>query len=116
MLESFCAEQPFLDDVTPVEPLKVSGKIWTNEMLASLNHVSVVNKLVGRCDPGKALPTLLRHYLSLNGKFVCFSINKVFNDSLDGLILVDLRQTPDKYLKRYLGKEGAEVFKQKWQS
>jgi putative hemolysin len=116
MLESFCAEQRFLDDVTPVEPLKVSGKIWTNEMLASLNHVSVVNKLVGRCDPGKALPTLLRHYLSLNGKFVCFSINKVFNDSLDGLILVDLRQTPDKYLKRYLGKEGAEVFKQKWQS
>lgn len=110
MLESFCAEQRFLDDVTPIKPLKVSGKIWTNEMLASLNHVSIVNKLVGRCDPGKGLPTLLRHYLSLNGKFVCFSINQVFNDSLDGLILVDLRQTPEKYLKRYLGKEGAVKF------
>lgn len=114
MLESFCAEQRFLDDVKPLAPLKISGKLWTNDMLASLNHVSVVNKLIGRCDPGKALPTLLRHYLSLNGKFVCFSINKVFNDSLDGLILVDLRQTPNKYLKRYLGKEGSANFLAKW--
>ena len=114
MLESFCAEQRFLEDVKPLVPLKVSGKVWTNEMLASLNHVSIVNKLIGRCDPGKALPTLLRHYLSLNGKFVCFSVNKVFNDSLDGLILVDLRQTPSKYLKRYLSKEGAANFLAKW--
>ena len=114
MLESFCAEQRFLDDVKPLAPLKVSGKLWTNDMLASLNHVSVVNKLIGRCDPGKALPTLLRHYLSLNGKFVCFSLNKVFNDSLDGLILVDLRKTPTKYLKRYLGKQGAANFLAKW--
>lgn len=115
-LESFCAEQRFLEDVRPVAPLKVSGKVWTNEMLSSLNHVSVLNKLVGRCDPGKALPTLLRHYLSLNGKFVCWSINKVFNDSLDGLILVDLRQTPAKYLKRYLGKTGSEDFLTYWQT
>ena len=114
MLESFCAEQRFLEDVKPLVPLKVSGKIWTNDMLTSLNHVSIVNKLIGRCDPGKALPTLLRHYLSLNGKFVCFSVNKVFNDSLDGLILVDLRQTPSKYLKRYLSKDGAANFLAKW--
>lgn len=114
MLESFCAEQRFLEDVKPLVPLKVSGKIWTDAILASLNHVSMVNKLIGRCDPGKALPTLLRHYLSLNGKFVCFSINEVFNDSLDGLILVDLRKTPSKYLKRYLSKEGAANFLAKW--
>ena len=114
MLESFCAEQRFLEDVKPLVPLKISGKIWTDAMLASLNHVSMVNKLIGRCDPGKALPTLLRHYLSLNGKFVCFSINQVFNDSLDGLILVDLRKTPSKYLKRYLSKEGAANFLAKW--
>ena len=114
MLESFCAEQRFLEDVKPLVPLKISGKIWTDAMLASLNHVSMVNKLIGRCDPGKALPTLLRHYLSLNGKFVCFSINEVFNDSLDGLILVDLRKTPSKYLKRYLSKEGAANFLAKW--
>ena len=38
----------------------------------------------------------------------------VFNDSLDGLILVDLHKTPTKYLKRYLGKQGAANFLAKW--
>lgn len=114
MLESFRAEQQYLEHIRPVEPLKVSGKVWTREMLASLSNVSVINKLIGRCDPGKALPILLRHYLSLNGRFVCFSVNKVFNDSLDGLIIVDLRETPQKYLDRYLGKEGAAHCQQLW--
>ena len=107
MVESFRAEQQFLQGIEPVVPLKVSGKVWSSRELQSLSHVSLINKLVGRCDPGKALPTLLRHYLSLNGRFVCFSVNRVFNDSLDGLILVDLRKTPSKYLNRYLTKEGA---------
>lgn len=114
MVESFRVEQRFLEGVRPVAPLRVSGKVWTRNMLASLNHIALVNKLVGRCDPGMTLPTLLRHYLSLNGKFVCFSVNKVFNDSLDGLILVDLRETPIKYLKRYLGKEGSASFLSYW--
>lgn len=116
MLESFRAEQRFLEDVKPVQPLKISGKVWTQSMLASLTHISLVNKLIGRCDPGKTLPMLLRHYLALNGRFVCFSINKVFNDSLDGLIIVDLRLTPKKYLNRYMGKEGAQAYTRIWDS
>ena len=114
MLESFCAEQRFLEDVRPVAPLEVDGKVWDQTMLAALKNISLVNKLVGRCDPGMTVPTLLRHYLSLNGRFVCFSLNRVFNDSLDGLILVDLRNTPRKYLNRYLSKEGAENFLNHW--
>lgn len=114
MVESFRAEQQFLQGVEPVAPLEVSGKVWSKTELQSLNHVSLINKLVGRCDPGKALPTLLRHYLSLNGKFVCFSVNKVFNDSLDGLILVDLRKTPIRYLNRYMTKDGAKSFLAYW--
>ena len=114
MLESFRAEEHYVEDVTPVNPYRVVGKTWTNDMLSSLSKISVLNKLVGRCDPGKTIPTLIRHYLSLNGKFVCFSVNTVFNDSLDGLILVDLRKMPNRYLKRYFGNEGAQRFKEKW--
>ena len=115
MVTAFPADREFMEDVTPIVPLKVSGKPWSKTMLASLGNISALNKLVGRCDPDKGLPTLLRHYLSLNGKFVCFSVNKVFNDSLDGLILVDIRKMPKRYLKRYLGKEGAKSFMEKWQ-
>ncbi len=116
MLESFSAEQKFLEDIKPVAPIKIKGKPWTKEMINSLNHIAVVNKLVGRCDSGKVVPALLRHYLALNGKFVCFSLNKGFNNSFDGLILVDLRKTPKRYLERYLGKDKAEEFLRKWKS
>ncbi len=114
MMESFRAQQEFLNDVRPTVPLKVKGKLWTKEALASLSNVVVINKLLGRCDPGKSIPILLRQYLALNGRFVCFSVNTGFNNSLDGLILVDLRKTPQKYLQRYLGKEGSQKFLEKW--
>lgn len=114
MLESFRAEQRFLSDVKPVAPLKVRGKLWSAEILASLTDIAVINKLLGRFDAGKTVPILLRHYLNLNGRFVCFSLNKGFNNSLDGLILVDLRNTSEKYLRRYLGKEGSDEFLRRW--
>ena len=44
------------------------------------------------------MPVLLRHYLSLNGKMVCFNIHADFNDSLEGLIIVDARNTHPKTL------------------
>ncbi len=107
MLESFCAEQKHLQQVRPITPLKTSKRVWTDEMLTVLSNVKVLNKLIGRCDPGKTIPPLLRHYLSLNGRFLCFSLNTGFNDSLDGLMIVDLSKTPRKYVQRYLGKEAA---------
>ncbi len=116
MLDSFRAESHFTQDVEPVKPFRVDGKIWTDEMLASFSKLSVLNKLVGRCDPGKTLPILIRHYLALNGRFVCFSVNTVFNDSLDGLILVDMRKMPLRFLNRYLGKEGAKKFMSQWKT
>ncbi len=114
MMQSFRAEQKFLNDIRPVVPLKVKGKLWSTKALASLSNIAVINKLLGRCEAGKSIPILLRQYLSLNGKFVCFSVNEGFSNSLDGLILVDLRETPKKYLQRYLGQEGSQLFLKKW--
>ncbi len=114
MMKAFRAEQEYLADVRPVVPLRVKGKVWTAETLASLSNIAIINKLLGRCDPGKSVPILLRHYLALNGRFVCFSVNTGFNNSLDGLIIVDLRKTPQKYLQRYLGKSGSEKLLNGW--
>ena len=114
MMHSFRVEQEHLAAIRPVKPLKVKGRLWTREVLASLSSLVVINKLIGRWNPGKTIPVLLRHYLALNGRFVCFSVNTQFNDSLDGLILVDLRKTPARYLQRYLGKAGAQQFLQRW--
>lgn len=106
MMNSFQAEEEYLSDVRPLTPLKVKGKIWSLRTLETLANITVINKLIGKCDPGKSIPVLLRQYLALNGRFIGFTLDSTFNNSLTGLILVDLRKTPQKYLKRYLGKAG----------
>ncbi len=109
LLTNFRAND-FASLVKPLTPLQVSNRVWSSDMLSELKNVKVLGKLIGRCDPGKAVPVLLRHYLSLNGKMVCFNIHSKFNDSLEGLIIVDARQTDKKTLSRFLGNEGYAHF------
>lgn len=102
--------------IKPRKPLNVQNKPWTNKLLPSLSRIPTINKLLGTIDSGKTVPILIRHYLALNGRFVTFSINDALNKSLDGLIMVDLRTAPDKYLIRYLGVKGSEQFKKTWET
>ena len=109
LLTNFKAND-FVDLVQPLTPHKVKNRVWTDDMLSELVNTKMLGKLIGRCDPGKAVPVLLRHYLSLNGRMVCFNIHSDFNDSLEGLIIVDARKTDQKTLNRFLGAEGLKIF------
>ena len=40
------------------------------------------------------LPTLVKKYIKLNCRFLAFNVDKDFNNCLDGLILMDLKDTP----------------------
>ncbi len=59
---------------------------------------------------GKGIPVLLRQYLKLGGKVLGFNLDPLFSHALDGLILVDLRNTAPTILQRYLGREGVKRF------
>ncbi len=54
----------------------------------------------------KGLPVLLKHYLKLNARLCGFNVDPLFGDCLDGLIVVDLRTTAPKVLKRFMGDAG----------
>lgn len=43
---------------------------------------------------GSSVPVLLKRYLSLNAKIIGFNRDPHFNDSLDGLVLLDLSKVP----------------------
>jgi len=109
LLTNFKAEE-FDSLVEPIVPHEAQTPAGTEVLLAELNNVKTLSKLVGRCDPGKKLPVLLRHYLSLNARLVCFNIHQNFNDSLEGLIIVDVDKTERKSLKRFLGKKGLKHY------
>ncbi|EKO5172400.1 hemolysin, partial [Vibrio vulnificus] len=61
-------------------------------------------------EKGPGLPVLLRQYLGMKGKLVCFNVDPAFNHALDGLIVVNLKQVPLKTLAKYMGKEAAQRY------
>ncbi len=58
----------------------------------------------------KGLPILLRQYLKVGGRLLGFNLDPEFSNVLDALVMVDLRQTPERTLLRYLGPDGAALF------
>jgi len=83
-------------------PFYYNHKIWDKSQILEFSNIAYTNKLINYINQGQSMPILIRHYLSLGAKFIDFSVNPNFNNSPAGLILVDLKQTPKKYLKRYL--------------
>ncbi len=79
--------------------------------LAGTQKVEDLAAILADVDPcRRGVPILLKHYLKLGGRLLGFNRDPQFNDALDGLILVDLHQTPAAVLQRYLGAAGYEVF------
>jgi len=62
-------------------------------------------------EDGKGLPVLIKQYTKVGGKLVGFNLDRKFSDVVDGLVIVDLRQTEPSVLERYMGKEGYAYFR-----
>jgi len=61
---------------------------------------------------GKGLPILLRQYAKVGGKLLAFNVDRKFSNVLDGLVVVDFRQSEPGILERYMGREDAARFRQ----
>ncbi|MFY9844756.1 MAG: hypothetical protein WA718_16470 [Terriglobales bacterium] len=62
-------------------------------------------------EDGKGLPILLKQYAKVGGRMVGFNLDRKFSDVVDGLVIVDLRQTDAAVLERYMGKKGYASFR-----
>lgn len=62
-------------------------------------------------EDGKGIPILIKQYAKVGGKLIAFNLDRKFSDVVDGLVLVDLRQTEPVVLERYMGKEGNAAFR-----
>ncbi len=62
-------------------------------------------------EDGKGLPILIKQYAKVGGRLVGFNLDRKFSDVVDGLVIVDLRQTDPSVLERYMGKEGFAGFR-----
>ncbi len=91
-----------------------SNTVHREFVSSGLNNVEAFSTLIANLEEdGKGLPTLLKHYLRLNGTLLSFNVDKAFSSCLDGLILVDLLETDPKLLAKYMGEEACAAYLEK---
>ncbi len=76
--------------------------------IRSIDHLSFVVSVLEK--DGKGIPPLMKHYVRLGGRFLAFGVDKHFGNAVDGLLLLDLRETPFALLKRFMGESTARRF------
>jgi len=80
------------------------------EFRNAFKSVEDVTEIITDLETGfKGIPVLLRQYLKLGGKVLAFNVDPDFQDCLDGLIKVDVLNTPPRILTMYMGKENVEL-------
>jgi putative hemolysin len=85
---------------------------WELQALCSLlPDVDDLTGPIADLEPdGKGIPILVKQYLKLGGKLLAFSVDPQFANTLDGFVMVDLREAPPEVLGRYMGKEQMREF------
>lgn len=97
--------------VKPRSPFRARAGKAVDRARAHLDSVEAVDELIAELEAdGKGIPVLLRQYLKFGGQILAFNVDDQFNNSLDGLIMVDLLQTEPRTLARYMGKAETAQF------
>lgn len=82
----------FKADLTPID---------TDLLIENSETLKDLDGLIGDIETSHMkIPVLLRQYLNLNGKIICFNIDPKFSDCLDGFLVVDLHQVPADVLEK----------------
>lgn len=73
----------------------------TDLLLESKDSLKDLDNLISDIETSKMkMPVLLRQYIALNGKIVCFNIDPKFSDSLDGFLVVDIENIPAEMIEK----------------
>lgn len=91
--------------VKPRKKFKIDfSKIDTDLLLEANESLKGLDSIISEVETTHMkVPVLLRQYIALNAKIICFNIDPKFSDSLDGFLVVDLENIPQEMIEK-LGK------------
>jgi putative hemolysin len=91
--------------VKPHKKFKVDlSRIDTSLLLEGEDSFKSIDKLIDEVETrALKVPVLLRQYIALNAKIICFNIDPKFTNCLDGFLVLDLEKVPREMLEK-LGK------------
>lgn len=87
--------------VRPKHAFSVSSHIDSDILLEKFkDNVNQLDKYIADFEPDRyKVPILLKKYMKQNAQIMSFNIDPRFNDSLDGLMILDLEKLPDSTLE-----------------
>jgi len=88
--------------VKPRKKFKVNlESIDTDLLMAGEDSFKGLDNLIGEVESrNMKVPVLLRQYIALNAKIICFNIDPKFADCLDGFLMLDLQKVPLEMLEK----------------
>jgi putative hemolysin len=88
--------------VKPRKKFKVNlESIDTDLLMAGEDSFKGLDNLIGEVESrNMKVPVLLRQYIALNAKIICFNIDPKFADCLDGFLVLDLEKVPHEMLEK----------------
>ena len=91
--------------VRPRKKFRVDfSSIDTDLLMAGEDSFKGLDNMISEVETrSMKVPVLLRQYISLNAKIICFNIDPKFADCLDGFLVLDLQKVPQDILEK-LGK------------
>lgn len=112
-LTGYSADRRLASQVSPRRPFRDgTGTSPSDAGEVPTRSVEELSRQISQIEPdGKGLPVLLRQYLRLGGRLLGFSVDTKFANTLDGLIMVDVRQVEPTILERYMGKPQSAAFR-----
>ncbi|RZL30461.1 MAG: hemolysin, partial [Pedobacter sp.] len=82
----------FKADLTPID---------TDLLIEQSDSLKDLDSLIGDIENHHIkIPVLLRQYMNLNAKIICFNIDPKFSDCLDGFLVVDTHKIPADILEK----------------
>ena len=82
----------FKADLTPID---------TDLLVESSESLKDLDGLIGDIENSHLkIPVLLRQYMNLNAKIICFNIDPKFSDCLDGFLVVDAQKIPTEMFEK----------------
>jgi putative hemolysin len=104
----------FADLVHPRTPFRIP-RIRAGDDTVLCNAIRDLDELAEPIsdveEDGKGIPILIKQYAKLGGKLVAFNLDRNFSNVVDGLVILDLRETTATVLERYMGREGCASFR-----
>ena len=91
--------------VKPRKKFKINfSKVDTENLILGEDSFKTIDSIISEIETRSLkVPVLLRQYIALNAKIICFNIDPKFADCLDGFLVLDLEKVPAEMLEK-LGK------------